>query len=153
MFFQILELAVERRKVLKHKLHELENTMREVNTRMAWVTKLDGRQHTSPRDHDSDNQKLFALLQSCREAQASRDGRYHFWATYHAALKDGLVFVAKGGLDGELAIADASLRRWSEIIWTKLESLQARDKDQIERVNIASDMVSPLTIYNAGLEA
>jgi hypothetical protein len=85
---------------------------------------------------------LLVLLQSCREVQASREGRYHFWNNYHSALQEGLKFVADGSRDVQVTTAGIELKHWSNMIWAKLQSLQARDKDHIERVNIASEMVS-----------
>lgn len=145
IFEELLRLAVQRRHSIKERLQTLEHTMTRLGRKASFSLNLD----THHEQQDSGElEQLFDLLNSCRKDQASRRGRYDFWRSYHDALQQGMEYTASilaTAPNETYWKAHDGLQRWSAMTWQKLESLVARDKDHINRVDNVSNMVSAIS--------
>jgi hypothetical protein len=151
MFAKILEQALQRRSSLKRRIQSLETALQDVSKKIAQSS----REKTPQQEQDADDGAedvglLLVQLQSCRNEQGSREGRYHFWESYHRALTSGLDLTAVTEPNADFAAAETNLRQWKNIVWEKLQSLQARDKDHVNRVNIVAEMVRHNIADNRG---
>nr|OQO23012.1 hypothetical protein B0A51_09181 [Rachicladosporium sp. CCFEE 5018] len=146
MFAANLRMSEKRRQSIKERLHRLEHSISE----LARVDALsDANDFTRTRE-DAGSQRLetlYEVLHSCRKDQASREGRYGFWRECSAALDEGLKYVDLLMLhDHTLPLRNAhdELLQWKNVAYHKFESLMARDKDYVNRVNTVSDLLSSL---------
>lgn len=144
MFASNLRAAVGRRNTIKEKLVSLEQTILSINTNVVQTSEAQSRLAQKCPDGSEGIENLFNLLHNCRRQQDSREGRYEFWRSFHAAILDGFEYTEHAlscTPAQDLHNAHSELRQWTSITWQKLESLKARDKDYINRANDASDMV------------
>lgn len=143
MFAETFRINVRRRHSIKARLDSLENALAQLSARIG--EQGGDRDLGVPYEPPSNLSRLFELVQSCRKDQASRKGRYDFWHTFHCAMQEGFRYT-----DAILELhpvewrfeQNAELRRWADMIWQRLQSLMARDKDHIHRVENAATMVS-----------
>nr|OQO19916.1 hypothetical protein B0A51_10531 [Rachicladosporium sp. CCFEE 5018] len=146
MFAANLRMSEKRRQSIKERLHRLEHSISE----LARVDALsDANDFTRTRE-DADSQRLetlYEVLHSCRKDQASREGRYGFWRECNGALDEGFKYVDLLMLQATtvpLRVAHDELLQWKNVAYHKFESLMARDKDHVNRVNTVSDLLSSL---------
>ena len=138
-----LRLELQRRNFVKDWIHRLEGEA----TRMTEKTErcLDGDFQLSQYEQDSqDLERAFSLLYKCKKIQASRQGRYAFGRSFLEAIEQGFEYTDKflGASPTEPQVrAHADLRHWSSMMRNMFESLEARDKDHIDRVNDISQLV------------
>lgn len=144
MFAYILRNAVARRHAIKARLRVLERDIGLLSESLLRAAH-DGHQepHTLA-DSAVHIARLSDNLNSCRAEQGSREGRYHFWRSYHAALQKGFEYYGQIlARDSRLYESEshARLLRWANLNWAQLQSLRTRDMDHVVKVNEASDMV------------
>lgn len=133
-------MATQRRQVIKDKLNRLEQTLLSIISR-PFVTPAS---KVLAEGGDNEIAFLFGLLQSCRKDQDSRKGRTDFWNSLHAAIKEGFEYSEKS-----LAVSDnkrifkghQNLHQWMTLVWQRLQSLNERDQDHIDRLEDLSHMV------------
>ena len=141
MLSEIRRMAVKRRQSIKERLSKLETALAALSCHQK---------QTEPESGDQEGvefDRLFELLISCRRDQASREGRYDFWQSYYQGIDNGLQYYEKvsaqeQGEANELRRqAHTEIRHWAELTWQRFESLRARDRDHVARVEDASIMV------------
>ncbi|KAK6431455.1 hypothetical protein LTR95_012385 [Oleoguttula sp. CCFEE 5521] len=143
MFAANLRMSEQRRQSIKERLHRLEHSISELARYDALANAHD---FTHNKD-DADSQRLetlYDVLHSCRKDQASREGRYGFWRECNGALDEGFIYVDLLMLQDTtvpLRAAHDELLQWKNVAYHKFESLMARDKDHVNRVNTVSDLV------------
>lgn len=143
MFSNTLRLAVQRRRSLKERLQWLEESLKSIDRKGTVNTEVD----FSTDQYESTEQDLesfFKVLESCRKDQESRKGMYEFWRGYKAAVDSGFSYMRDLLSDtpnDEQFCVHRDLDKWASVIWERLQSLKARDKDHIIRVDNASFMV------------
>ncbi|OQO10567.1 hypothetical protein B0A48_03865 [Cryoendolithus antarcticus] len=146
MFAANLRMSEKRRQSIKERLHRLEHSISE----LARVDALSDTKDLTHTREDADSQRLetlYEVLHSCRKDQASREGRYGFWRECNGALDEGFKYVDLLMLQAPtvpLRVAHDELLQWKNVAYHKLESLMARDKDHVNRVNTVSDLLSSL---------
>ena len=89
-------------------------------------------------------ESLSEIVNDCRNEQGSREGRYHSWQTYYNSLERGFEYwesIESSGDDKLFREAHTELMSWAAVTWAQLQSLKARDMDEVTRVTEASDMV------------
>jgi hypothetical protein len=144
MLSNTLRLAISRRRSLKERLQWLEDSLKSIDRKGTLNHEVDfsnDEYETTQQDLES----FFKVLESCRKDQESRKGMYEFWGSYKAAIENGFAY-AKENMDdntndGYFRIHQ-DLEKWAIVISNRLQSLKARDKDHIIRVDNASFMVS-----------
>jgi hypothetical protein len=143
MFEAILKTGLERRHTIKAHLRVLEHEVQKANRTAAASADRTKRTDDDGETCSNDLEQLFERLQSCRRAQASREGRYELWRSFQDAIAHGFQYCKEipTSNNTKFAAADTALRQWFELTWTKFESLKARDKDHVERINNLSDVV------------
>ncbi|SMQ47705.1 unnamed protein product [Zymoseptoria tritici ST99CH_3D7] len=145
MFETVLNMGIERRNSIKSRLQTLEHTMTQMSREATSESLVDV---GSESDQQDSWIQLFDLLASCRRDQVSRKGRYEFWKSYHAAIQLGLKYTHEILLSAAVpndaqSEVHAELRQWVDLTWQKLNSLMARDKDHINRVeNVSTRLYS-----------
>ena len=146
MFAATLRMAVERRHTIKDRLQMLEESIPRIGQRASIISEKAYDEDAAFEDsHDFD--RLFTLLHSCRKDQASRKGRYDFWQSFRDVIEQGFTYF--GGLlektpNEEYFQINSELKQWYDITWQRIESLMARDKDHIDRVEDLSQTVCTL---------
>jgi len=143
MFAETLRRAVQRRNSIKERLVYLESQLSEL-AKQVGSSGSDG-QYGPPRGLG----RLFELVQSCRDDQSSREGRYDFWTSLHEAIEEGFRYVhavLRNAPDSHRFKLNADLEHWSAMIWQRLRSLMASDRDHIQRVSNAAITVSQSNI-------
>jgi hypothetical protein len=157
MFAANLRMNEQRRKSIKNRVLELENSIRGLIQREASsssTSSLLDRDDANGNHRHRDGQApqnletYFQVLHSCRKDQSSRKGRYRFWRSFVEALEEGFEYVealiaASKSPDVYILEAHQELKRWVEVNDKKLESLMARDEDHVCRVDNVSHMVCP----------
>jgi hypothetical protein len=142
MYAKLLERSIRRRSSLKSKLQSMEAALQDVSKKIARVSHIKTLNQEADLDDGLDDVSVLMLqLQSCRRQQSSREGRYHFWESYHAALEKGLGHCDELKQSPEFISAHMKLRQWSTLTWERFQSLQARDKDHVNRVNLVAETV------------
>lgn len=144
MFAATLEIGIKRRHSIKQKLRVLESGTHRLIQQGAQSSINDHRGYGRLHEASASIETLFELLGSCRREQASREGRYHFWSSYHDVLVEGFKYAEQAltYVPPDLFIkAHLGLQQWTAITWRKFESLKARDVDHVARVDNVSDMV------------
>lgn len=150
MFAATLRAGVERRHSIKKKLGILEDAIRTINLRGPQAADRHYHKTPYPSKPLPSIESLFELLNSCRGEQASREGRYEFWRSYHEAINEGFEYAEQALTyvpQETFSKAQSELKQWNSLVWRKLESLRARDIDHITRVNNISDRVCANTVY------
>ncbi|EME44238.1 hypothetical protein DOTSEDRAFT_24310 [Dothistroma septosporum NZE10] len=149
MFAATLRMAVERRHAIKDRLQLLEDAIPRLGRTASAISQpvddeTDKKNLASKSLHDFD--RLFSLLHACRKDQASRKGRYDFWQSFRDVLENGFLYfesVLEKHPDDERFQTNAELKQWYDITWQRIESLMARDKDHIDRVeNVSQTLYS-----------
>lgn len=144
MFAGNLRSNEQRRQSIKERIQKLEAAVRRFSSQDSSVTDFD--LHTlDGQKQPEELESLFEMLNSCRKDQTSREGRYEFWRNCHEAIDDGFKYTEawlKDAPDEHMLRAQDELWRWKAVTHRKLESLLARDKDHISRVESISNMVS-----------
>lgn len=90
-------------------------------------------------------ENLSRVLHTCRKDQASREGREKFWKTFVSAIEGGFEYFEEMmaySTSKDLQVAHQSLKQWASINKEKFESLLARDRDYVCRVDNLSDIAS-----------
>lgn len=147
MFSHMFELAVERRADIKRKLARLEGNVWWLSTN--GVSKSDQRNDDRETDYQSitDSEHIESLsetLNACRSEQGSREGRYHSWESYYRCLEEGFAYWERinSTQENQQSIdAHIELQSFAELTWAQMQSLKARDVDEVTRVSEASEMV------------
>ena len=146
IFASILRSNIDRRNSIKERLQLLENRILAINKRVV-QSDAGEEQVLLGWDEEPDGVgNLFELLQGCRRDQGSREGRYAFWSSFHTAMLDGFDYFDEAVncvQDIDIHKTNLELKQWAAITWQRFESLKARDKDHISRVDNASNMVRP----------
>jgi hypothetical protein len=158
MYAANLRMNEERRRSIKTRVAELENSIRGMIQREASSPPPSSSSYSFDRDNAHKNQDChgeqappsletyFQVLHSCRKDQSSRKGRYRFWRNFVEALEEGFEYVEalmaeSDSPDVYLLEAHRELQRWVKVNDKKLESLMARDEDHVCRVDNVSHMV------------
>ena len=153
MYAANLRMNEERRRSIKTRVVELENSIRGMIQREASSSSSSfGRDDAHKNQYRHGEQAppsletYFQVLHSCRKDQSSRKGRYRFWRNFVEALEEGFEYVealmaASDSPDVYLLEAHRELQRWVKVNDKKLESLMARDEDHVCRVDNVSHMV------------
>lgn len=144
MFAETLRASVARRNAIKTRLKRLEDAILKLHRRASRLHDQDAEAYGWWAELPAEIDLLFDLLHACKKEQASREGRYEFWRSFHSAIQHGLDYAQdamKALPRREFARVHSELRQWSALVWQKLESLKARDKDHVSRVADVSDMV------------
>ena len=150
MFAETLRISMERRLSIKEKLRVLENEIHSVNRQASVGHSGDLSSSIGSFVHPQSLERIFELLNSCRAEQASREGRYELWRSYHQAITEGLEYSEKAFADlqqEKFLAAHLELKQWTTLLWRKFESLKARDMDHVERINNISDIVCTETLH------
>ncbi|SMR46239.1 unnamed protein product [Zymoseptoria tritici ST99CH_1E4] len=142
MFDAVMKMGIERRNSIKARLRTLERSMAVLSRRASGASRPGSLSEEDVGEEDADDwSALFELLASCRQDQVSRKGRYEFWKSYHAAIQAGMEYMPKvllvgdeGVEGGERVKVHGELQQWVDLTWQRLNSLMARDKDHIGRV-------------------
>jgi hypothetical protein len=144
MLSTTLKLAIQRRRSLKERLQWLENSIKSIDRNGSGNLNL----NFSTTEYEKTQQDLdsfFKVLESCRKDQESRKGMYEFWRSCKSAIDNGFCYaeevLANATDEGHFRIHQ-DLKKWATVTWQRLESLKARDKDHIVRVDNASFMVA-----------
>lgn len=147
MFSHMFELAMQRRAETKRKLKRLEHDV-------SWLSTT-GVSKNHPKDGRGDDdfqqitdseqiESLSETLNACRSEQASREGRYHSWQSYYDCLEKGFGYWQSiiSDQDNEfLTDAHTELSSCAALTWAQMQSLKARDVDEVTRVSEISEMV------------
>lgn len=144
MFAAMLRSGVERRLSIKEKLKTLEDNVRVMNRTASQLAHTELEVYPSSPLQLPGIEALFELLSTCRREQASREGRYEFWRSYHTALEDGFAYANEAMTYVPHAVfhkTHSELKQWTALSWCRFESLKARDIDHMARVDNVSDMV------------
>jgi hypothetical protein len=154
MFAANLRMNEQRRKSIKNRVMDLENSIRGMIQREASPSSssFDCDDANGNHDRDDDDEQTaphsletyFQVLHSCRTDQSSRKGRYRFWRSFVESLEEGFGYVEALVADSPdiyMLEAQQELQRWVEVNDKKLESLMARDEDHVCRVDNVSHMV------------
>lgn len=145
MLDTVMSMGVNRRNSIKDRLQKLERTIARVGREASLQLPLEVHQD-DPKQDSRDWIHVFELLNSCRKDQASRKGRYDFWRSYHAAIQMGFKYtnelLNEDSNGDEFLKLQRELEQWVALTWQKLNSLIARDKDHINRVENVSTLVS-----------
>lgn len=144
MFAETFRIAVKRRHSIKARLDSLETALARLSEQ---VDKGGSDDSEVPYEPPRNLGLLFELVQSCRKDQSSRKGRYDFWYTFHGAIQEGFKYteaVLRLSPDERRFKQNAELQHWADMMWQRLQSLMARDKDHIHRVENAATTVCML---------
>ena len=138
MLSEILRMALKRRQSIKERLSRLEAAVADMSVRRK-PSGFDGNdQDSAGYDH------LFELLLGCRKDQDSKEGRYDFWQSYYQAIDNGLRYydrILASSRNDIRREAHTEIRHWAVLTWQRFESLRARDRDHVGRVENVSIMV------------
>ena len=143
MFAAAFQMTLQRRHSIKDKLQRLESAIKRIDGRTTASTNSYSHQYQDE-EAARELEHLFELLHSCRSEQASRKGRYDFWQSYYGAIEEGMKYaetILAVSPSEERFKAHSDLRRWTTMTWQRVKSLEARDKDHVNRVDNASYLV------------
>lgn len=144
MFADMLRKSVKRRFQIKTRIRALEETLRTVTKAAQRAPGPEYENFDRMLEEPQRIETLFDLLHGCRKDQSSREGRYELWSTYYGAIHESLCYAEnaiKWVEPEHFRKIHSDLRQWSQLTWRKFESLKARDKDHIARVDNLSAMV------------
>ncbi|CZT25476.1 uncharacterized protein RCC_11208 [Ramularia collo-cygni] len=136
----VVGMGLKRRRSIKKKLQILEHAM-------SGISKSGLASNGSEESDEygaAEWTNLYELLDSCRNDQASREGRYEFWESYNDMMRTGFEYSSELPFivdDETHRKVHCELEQWSSLTWQKLKSLIARDKDHINRVKNASTLL------------
>ncbi|EGP90488.1 uncharacterized protein MYCGRDRAFT_90811 [Zymoseptoria tritici IPO323] len=128
MFETVLNMGIERRNSIKSRLQTLEHTMTQMSREATSESLVDV---GSESDQQDSWIQLSDLLASCRRDQLGL--KYTHEILLSAAVPN----------DAQSEV-HAELRQWVDLTWQKLNSLMARDKDHINRVENVSTLLYSL---------
>lgn len=130
MLSAVFQMAIQRLHSLKSRFSKLEDAISSL------------RYSTLPVEDPPALDYLFELLESCRKDQTSRKGRYEYWESFHAAIEAGLAYYS--ALPDHDKRIHSEVKQWVRMIWRRLESVKARDKDHVLRVDNVSALLENL---------
>jgi hypothetical protein len=142
MFATTVQKSQERRSAIKAKLQIIEQGAYTFSRDPTFTADADF--WSNQYDSRFKLEHLFELLQSVRREQASREGRYQLWDSYHSALLEGLEYCDQVFSDSDsdrILSAHQELKQWIGLLWKKFESLKARDMDHVQRIKNLSKIV------------